>query len=406
MVGAPPDCNTGTSSTLGIDKAFNERAGCLSSATDDDRSHAGEVTAEAEVCPSLSRWGIKRENAYLTELPSTQQFRQVFMQRYTRMARLGKGNYGHVYAARDIFAERAVAVKVLELNNEDDGCKLGEAHILATIGKHKHVSELLDVVCLPGVALMLVQELFDCSLLTWIRKTRGQPQSSDFVVALLDHLQLGLAHIHKCGCLHRDLSSANVLLLGDVQAPGAWRGAIADFGHGCGPLGMDVDTPRKHYPRKVATLMYRAPELITRPHDPYGAAVDVWSLGCVVADTLTGDIAFDIDIDVENPTHQKCAENYLKRVYAHLGQTPPLSVVGVNEQELYRLSTRTERERFLAMAARIPTPTRDLWLTMLQISTKARIRSRDFPALTAAGALESTEAVAGAASPPGADAAE
>ena len=89
----------------------------------------------------------------------------------------------------------------------------------------------------------------------------------------------GVNYLHKQNLMHRDIKSANILM-GD-------RGEIklADFGLGrkCRSEGM--------YTYKVVTLWYRAPELILGCKN-YDHKVDVWSIGCVLAEFFIHDILF------------------------------------------------------------------------------------------------------------------
>lgn len=87
----------------------------------------------------------------------------------------------------------------------------------------------------------------------------------------------GLEHCHSRGILHRDIKGANIL----VDRKGNLK--IADFGL------ATIINPSKKQPltSRVVTLWYRAPELLLGATD-YGAAIDLWSVGCILAELFHG----------------------------------------------------------------------------------------------------------------------
>lgn len=89
----------------------------------------------------------------------------------------------------------------------------------------------------------------------------------------------GVTYLHRNKILHRDIKSANILLNDDGEVK------LADFG-----LGRKVRL-ESIFTYKVVTLWYRAPELLLG-HKHYSNKIDVWSIGCVVAEFLTGEVLF------------------------------------------------------------------------------------------------------------------
>lgn len=102
-----------------------------------------------------------------------------------------------------------------------------------------------------------------------------EPFLSSEVKRLLLQLTSGVAYLHQNYILHRDLKTSNLLLSN--------RGLlkIADFG-----MARYVGDPRPKLTQLVVTLWYRAPELLlgTRTYD---AAVDMWSVGCIMGELIT-----------------------------------------------------------------------------------------------------------------------
>jgi len=93
----------------------------------------------------------------------------------------------------------------------------------------------------------------------------------------------GLHYIHSAGVIHRDLKPSNVLLNGDCRAK------ICDFG-----LARVMDPEQDHagmLTEYVATRWYRAPEVMLNAKN-YTSALDMWSIGCILAEMLGNKAVF------------------------------------------------------------------------------------------------------------------
>ena len=95
------------------------------------------------------------------------------------------------------------------------------------------------------------------------------------IKTLLLQLTSAVEYLHSNWILHRDLKTSNILMNNRGQVK------IADFG-----MARYYGDPPPKLTQLVITLWYRAPELLLGA-DKYGAAVDMWSLGCIFGELLT-----------------------------------------------------------------------------------------------------------------------
>jgi hypothetical protein len=199
---------------------------------------------------------------------------------YEIQGELGRGGMGVVYRARQISLNRPVALKVI-LAGAAAGPALArfrtEAEAAARL-LHPHIVpifELGDHAGLPYAVLELVEGG------TLAERLDGTPwparPAAELAVALADAIE----HAHRRGVVHRDLKPANILLTADGTPK------IADFG--LAKLLADSDaTPTQTQTGDVlGTPSYMAPEQAESRRD-IGPAADIWALGAILYECLTG----------------------------------------------------------------------------------------------------------------------
>jgi CTD kinase subunit alpha len=96
----------------------------------------------------------------------------------------------------------------------------------------------------------------------------------EHIKCLLHQMLSGLAYLHKQGILHRDVKGSNILLNNEGQLK------LADFGL------ARIYKINSDYTNRVITLWYRPPELLLGA-TVYGSEVDLWGIGCIVAEMFT-----------------------------------------------------------------------------------------------------------------------
>ncbi|MBK9259698.1 MAG: protein kinase [Polyangiaceae bacterium] len=198
----------------------------------------------------------------------------------------GVGGMGEVYRASDRVTGEAVAIKVLrELNLEGSERLAQESRVLETLS-HPHIVKYVAHGIAPGGAPYLAMEWLDGeSLATRLTRTGLRLEEA---VALATYVAEALAVAHARGVVHRDVKPSNLFLQdGDIE-----RVKVLDFGvareHGAGRrltlTGSIVGTPG-----------YMAPEQARANKRAVDARADVFSLGAVLFECLTGRPAFEGD---------------------------------------------------------------------------------------------------------------
>ena len=190
---------------------------------------------------------------------------------------LGRGGMAAVYRARDAELERPVAVKVLAEHLADQpgfhDRFLREAKLAAQLS-HPNIVQVFDVGEEDG-APFIVMECVEGSTLADELKERGR-LDPDEVVDLALQICGGLEHAHAAGVVHRDIKPQNLLLRPDGTVK------IADFG-----IARAAESTRLTQMGSVlGTAAYLSPEQALG--EEVTAAADLYSLGCVLYELLTG----------------------------------------------------------------------------------------------------------------------
>ena len=206
--------------------------------------------------------------------------------------RLGGGGMGVVFEARDEYLERPVALKVIAPELAEDpefrARFTREAQAQASLDS-RHVVQVYAHGEDDGRLWIATQLVPDGDLRSMLT-AYGAP-SVPFAIDLIEQVADGLADAHAAGLVHRDIKPANVLLR--RRADGGTTAYLADFGIARQVGGEATRTSHA----TVGTPSYMAPELHTGGQP--GIASDVYSLGCLLWATLTGQAPYAGTSDFE-----------------------------------------------------------------------------------------------------------
>jgi p38 MAP kinase len=202
-------------------------------------------------------------------------------QKYQNLQPVGSGAYGQVCAALDTIRNLKVAIKKLArpFQSAIHAKRTYRELRLLKHMNHENVIGLLDVFT-PSTTLdefqdvYLVTHLMGADLNSIIKTQR---LSDDHVQFLVYQILRGLKYIHSAGIIHRDLKPSNIAVNEDCELK------ILDFG-----LARQTEAEMTGY---VATRWYRAPEIMLNWMH-YNLTVDIWSVGCIMAELITSKTLF------------------------------------------------------------------------------------------------------------------
>lgn len=204
--------------------------------------------------------------------------------RYQLETVVGEGGMGQVWRATDEVLSRPVAVKLLKrgMDPEAEERFRREAQAAAVVSS-PHVVGVHDFgPC--GDSFFLVMELVVGSTVASVLQESG-PFSPPAAAGIIAQAAEGLSAAHEQGVIHRDIKPSNLLIAEDGTVK------IADFGIACF-LGDQAVEPA-HDGVILGTSYYVAPERAR--YEPVGPPADVYSLGCVLYQLITGDPPFVAD---------------------------------------------------------------------------------------------------------------
>lgn len=204
--------------------------------------------------------------------------------RYEILKSIGHGGMADVYLAFDTILKREVAIKVLKSDNASDEISLErfrrEAQASTKIS-HPSIVEIYDVGD-EDDSHYIVMEYVKGYTLKQLLKKRGAIAPRE-TVWMMKQLTGALLEAHKNGLIHRDIKSQNVLIKDDGTIK------LADFG--IAVLHNSVQLTSKD--SVLGSVHYLAPELVKG--DPASMQSDIYSLGIVMFEILTGDVPFKAD---------------------------------------------------------------------------------------------------------------
>lgn len=201
---------------------------------------------------------------------------------------VGEGAYGIVCSAMHRPTGRKVAIKKIAPFDHSMFClrtlrELKLLKFLSEAGVSENIISILDIIKPPSLEafkeVYLIQELMETDM---HRVIRTQDLSDDHAQYFIYQTLRALKALHSADVIHRDLKPSNLLLNANCDLK------VCDFGLArsvktAEPSGTETGFMTEY----VATRWYRAPEIMLT-FKQYTKAIDVWSVGCILAEMLSG----------------------------------------------------------------------------------------------------------------------
>ncbi|KAH9922503.1 mitogen activated protein kinase-like protein [Fomitopsis serialis] len=201
---------------------------------------------------------------------------------------VGEGAYGIVCSAVHRSSGRKVAIKKIAPFDHSMFClrtlrELKLLKFLSEAGVSENIISILDIIKPPSIEqfkeVYLIQELMETDM---HRVIRTQDLSDDHAQYFIYQTLRALKALHSADVIHRDLKPSNLLLNANCDLK------VCDFGLArsvktAEPSGTETGFMTEY----VATRWYRAPEIMLT-FKQYTKAIDIWSVGCILAEMLSG----------------------------------------------------------------------------------------------------------------------
>src|SRR6516165_5849969 len=242
--------------------------------------------AFCRIDPEVGAWlpepGTRPEATVITPPPLTAELPQI--PGYEVEAVLGRGGMGVVFKARHLTLKRVVALKMLlagaYARPEELARFRREAEAVAAL-RHPNIVPVHDAGDIAGRPYFTMECVEGGSL---AQSLAGKPQPPHRAAELVATLASAVQFAHKCGFIHRDLKPANVLLTADGVP------MITDFGLVRSIVAGPEVTRSGDF---LGTPCYMAPEQARGHTSAVGPAADIYALGVVLYEMLTGRPPFE-----------------------------------------------------------------------------------------------------------------
>ncbi|XAR63953.1 Mitogen-activated protein kinase [Bertholletia excelsa] len=253
---------------------------------------------------------------------------------------VGKGSYGVVGSAIDTHTGEKVAIKKINdvFEHVSDATRILREIKLLRLLRHPDIVEIKHIMLPPSRRefkdIYVVFELMESDLHRVIKA--NDDLTTEHYQFFLYQLLRGLKYIHTANVFHRDLKPKNILANADCKLK------ICDFG--LARVSFDDAPSAIFWTDYVATRWYRAPELCGSFFSKYTPAIDIWSVGCIFAEMLTGKPLFP----GKNVVHQ------LDLMTDLLGTPPSETIARIRNEKARRYLSNMQKKPPVPFSRKFP----------------------------------------------------
>ena len=274
------------------------------------------------------------------------------LERYEIQELIGIGGMGAVYRAQHEITKAKVAIKVLRPDltisyEEGVGFFFEEATKTVSL-QHPMIVKVLSADYTPDGSAYMVMEWLDGRTLEQEMKDRGVFPLQR-VIVLLEQIAEAVAYAHRKRIIHRDLKPSNIMLLLEENGEESIR--VLDFGIAkvlSTTIGIGTNT------RVAGTSYYISPEQ-TIAHSPIDQGADIYSLGVILYQMLTGQVPFEADTEGQvMDMHRSILPRPLREIRQDIPQAIEEVVLkALSKRPLDRFQTATDFARAFRLAANV-----------------------------------------------------
>lgn len=253
---------------------------CLCEQCGEKLESSGNSHAICTTCGQSSLFSGQDESDVFTVLQETS-----FVSRFTLNQKIGEGAFGVVYRASDNRLRRDVALKIPKKSVTGKTLLAREARAASQL-RHPNIVRVFDVVeTLKQV--FVVSEYIEGQTLSRYRV--AHPLNVNDACQLMLRLTDAMEHAHQKGVIHRDLKPSNIVVDGDRQPN------VLDFGLSRSRMDSAESLARPGAP--IGTPAYMSPEQADGESERIGVTSDIYALGVIFYQLLTGHLPFSGEID-------------------------------------------------------------------------------------------------------------
>jgi len=209
----------------------------------------------------------------------------VMPRKYRFVESIGSGSFGQVFKAEDMSHDGTDVVAIKKISNPLNNCMIAGIQAVRELMIMEHIHHP-NVVSADDIwldesrgnfDLYIAMEFCELTLLDFVNGSQRLPEN--LVASLTKQICTGLDYLHGCGIIHGDLKPDNILCSNDGTVK------ICDFG-----LSQTVFGGR-NLNTYITSRWYRAPQVLLK-HTPFNCALDMWAVGCIAAELMTGEVLF------------------------------------------------------------------------------------------------------------------